>query len=99
MNSDQPLKGHSPVLNPQPRTPNPDQALEEYSADAMRFALALAGDSNEDANFEHTVANAAILKLTTELAFIEKSLASVGEMRTGPIELFVDRVFENEINR
>ena len=55
------------------------QALEEYSADAMRFALALAGDSNEDANFEHTVANAAILKLTTELAFIEKTLSSLGE--------------------
>jgi hypothetical protein len=27
----------------------------------MRFALALAGDSNEDANFEDEVANAAIL--------------------------------------
>jgi len=34
------------------------EAIGEYSADAMRFALALAGDSNEDANFEHEVANA-----------------------------------------
>eukprot|EP00283_Hemiselmis_rufescens_P008667 CAMPEP_0173420554 /NCGR_PEP_ID=MMETSP1357-20121228/1978_1 /TAXON_ID=77926 /ORGANISM="Hemiselmis rufescens, Strain PCC563" /LENGTH=1085 /DNA_ID=CAMNT_0014383351 /DNA_START=39 /DNA_END=3296 /DNA_ORIENTATION=+ len=75
------------------------QALEEYSADAMRFALALAGDSNEDANFEHTVANAAILKLTNELQFIKTTLEAQGGMRTGPLELFVDRVFENEINR
>jgi leucyl-tRNA synthetase len=65
----------------------------------MRFALALSGDSNEDANFEHAVANAAILKLTNELQFIEKSLASIGEMRTGELTLFVDKVFENEINR
>ena len=48
------------------------QALQEYSADGMRFALALSGDGNEDANFEHDVANAAILKLTNELAFVEK---------------------------
>lgn len=45
------------------------------------------------------MANAAILKLTTELAFIEKTLASLDDLRTGPVELFVDRVFENEINR
>jgi len=75
------------------------QALEEYSADAMRFALACAGDSNEDANFEHAVANAAILKLTNELAFIEKTLGALGELRTGAIELFVDVMFDNEINR
>jgi len=75
------------------------QAIEEYSADGMRFALALSGDGNEDANFEHDVANAAILKLTNELAFVEKSLAEADTMRTGPLELFVDRVFDNEINR
>ena len=75
------------------------QALQEYSADGMRFALALSGDGNEDANFEHDVANAAILKLTNELAFVEKSLADMGSMRTGPLELFVDKIFDNEINR
>lgn len=65
----------------------------------MRFALALSGDSNEDANFEHAVANAAILKLTNELQFIEKSVASVSEMRSGAMTLFVDKAFENEIHR
>ena len=75
------------------------QATYEYSADGMRFALALAGDGNEDANFEHDVANAAILKLTNELAFIEKSIADFANMRAGPYTLFVDKIFENEINR
>jgi len=75
------------------------QAIGEYSADGMRFALALSGDGNEDANFEHDVANAAILKLTNELAFIEKTLSDFDNMRSGPLELFVDQNFDNEINR
>jgi leucyl-tRNA synthetase len=45
--------------------------VSQYSADAMRFALALSGDSNEDANFEHSIANAAILKLTSEVSYAE----------------------------
>jgi leucyl-tRNA synthetase len=75
------------------------QAVAEYSADGMRFALALSGDGNEDANFEHDVANAAILKLTNELAFVEKSLGELDKMRSGALELMVDKIFDNEINR
>ena len=45
--------------------------MSQYGADAMRFALALSGDSNEDANFEHSIANAAILKLTSEVSYAE----------------------------
>ncbi|EKX38613.1 leucyl-tRNA synthetase, PPC-targeted [Guillardia theta CCMP2712] len=75
------------------------QAIGEYSADGMRFALALAGDGNEDANFEHDVANAAILKLTNELQFVEKSLTELDKMRTGELDLFIDKNFDNEINR
>ena len=41
-----------------------EQAIQEYSADAMRLALADAGDALDDANFEHTTANGAILRLT-----------------------------------
>eukprot|EP00967_Tisochrysis_lutea_P124111 scaffold207238_cov20-Tisochrysis_lutea.AAC.3 len=37
------------------------QAVEEFSADATRWALADAGDGMDDANFETTIANAAIL--------------------------------------
>lgn len=34
-----------------------------YGVDTTRFAIADAGDSLDDANFDETVANAAILKL------------------------------------
>ena len=55
--------------------PPPLQAVGEYSADCMRWALADAGDSMDDANFETTTANAAILRLTKELAWIDEVLA------------------------
>jgi len=41
----------------------------------MRWALADAGDGMDDANFETTTANAAILRLTKELAWIEEMLS------------------------
>ena len=80
------------------------EAIHEYSADAMRFALALAGDSNEDANFEHEVANAAILKLTTELQLIEKMLPLLQPdahiLRGGAQdEELLDRLFTNDMAR
>ncbi len=31
--------------------------------------------------------------------FVEKSLASAGEMRDGPPALFVDKIFDNEARR
>ena len=40
--------------------------MQEYGVDATRLALADAGDSLLDANFEATTANACILKLTKE---------------------------------
>lgn len=36
------------------------ECVEEFSADATRFALADAGDSLEDANFDRSVANQGI---------------------------------------
>lgn len=51
------------------------QAIAEYSADAMRWALADAGDGMDDANFETTTANAAILRITKELAWMEEQLS------------------------
>jgi leucyl-tRNA synthetase len=50
------------------------QAIAEYSSDAMRWALADAGDGMDDANFETSTANAAILRLTKELAWMEEML-------------------------
>ncbi|GAX85489.1 hypothetical protein CEUSTIGMA_g12905.t1 [Chlamydomonas eustigma] len=57
-------------------------AVQEYSADCMRWSLADSGDSMDDANFETATANAAILRLTKELAWIEEVLAP----GTGKIE-------------
>lgn len=41
----------------------------------MRWALADAGDGMDDANFETSTANAAILRLTKELTWIEECLS------------------------
>lgn len=40
----------------------------------MRWALADAGDGMDDANFETSTANAAILRLTKELSWMEEML-------------------------
>lgn len=45
-------------------------AVDEWGADATRFALADAGDSVEDANFLKDTANMAILRLYNEIALL-----------------------------
>jgi leucyl-tRNA synthetase len=48
----------------------------------MRWALADAGDGLDDANFETSTANAAILRITKELTWVEEHLApDAGERR------------------
>lgn len=74
------------------------QAVMEYSADAMRVALADAGDALDDANYEHPTANGAILRLTKELTWIQEVLDAADSMRDEPPTGFLDRAFENEIN-
>jgi hypothetical protein len=49
----------------------------------MRWALADAGDGMDDANFETTTANAAILRLSKELAWFEEVLGPAGGERGG----------------
>ncbi|KAI7849907.1 leucyl-tRNA synthetase [Circinella umbellata] len=73
-------------------------AVEKYGADAARFALADAGDSVEDANFEDSTANAAILRLFTLLEWCEEQIAKVDSLRTGEYS-FYDKVFINELNK
>ena len=75
-----------------------EEAVREYSADAMRIAMADAGDTMDDANFDYKVANSAILRLTKELAWVEEVLAALPGMRTGQA-LFADKAFSNEMNR
>ena len=76
-------------------------AIEEYSADAMRFALADAGDGIEDANFVHDTANAAILRFTKELEWIEsiREASAQGKLRAADSSAtFADKVFANAID-
>jgi leucyl-tRNA synthetase len=46
------------------------EAIEEFGVDATRFAMADAGDSMEDANFDRAVANKAIIDLFNEEEWI-----------------------------
>ena len=45
------------------------EAVQEYTADGMRLALADAGDGMEDANFVHGTADKGILRLTKVCPF------------------------------
>ncbi|KAI7825735.1 leucine-tRNA ligase [Gamsiella multidivaricata] len=74
------------------------EAAEKYGADATRLALADAGDSGEDANFEDGTANAAILKLHTLMEWIQETLATKDQLRTGEYN-FYDLVFESQMNK
>ena len=76
------------------------ECVQEYSADATRFALADAGDSLEDANFDRSVANQAVTYLFCEEEWIRAVVleAQQGRLRDGGAELlFMDRVFANEV--
>ena len=76
-------------------------AVLEYGADAVRVALADAGDGMDDANFEESTANAAILRLTRELAWFEelKGAEAAALLRAADSPLvFADRVFGVEMD-
>lgn len=58
--------------------------VEKYSADGMRFSLADAGDSLEDANFAEDTAFNIILRLFAQkdwIKVIHSCLKEVGEKR------------------
>jgi len=74
------------------------EGIERYSSDGVRFAMADAGDTVEDANFALKTADDAVLKLTTFLSFVEDCLGLIKDMRSGPITEFADRVFAAQIN-
>lgn len=68
-------------------------SIDKFGCDATRIALASAGDSLDDANFEEKEANSLILKLTTLLDWIFEPQ----EFRTGEFTRF-DHIFINEMN-
>jgi leucyl-tRNA synthetase len=75
------------------------ECVESFTADATRFALADAGDSMEDANFDKAVANQAISYLFVEEDWIRSIIndAKSGSLRTGEM-LFMDRCLNNELD-
>lgn len=76
--------------------------LNEYGSDATRIALADAGDTLDDANFERTVANSAILKLYVLedwiKANLQKHIPEGFDYSTKEQYDSFDLIFENEIN-
>lgn len=74
------------------------QAIDKFSADGMRLALADAGDTVEDANFVETMADAGILRLYTWVEWVKEMIANHDNLRTGPADTFNDRVFASEMN-
>ncbi|XP_056140550.1 leucine--tRNA ligase, cytoplasmic-like [Lampris incognitus] len=74
------------------------QAIDKFSADGMRLALADAGDTVEDANFVETMADAGILRLYTWVEWVKEMIANQNNLRTGSADTFNDRVFASEMN-
>lgn len=75
-----------------------EQIVEKFGADASRVALADAGDSVEDANFDEANANAAILRFYNLKEWAQEVIQDIDSLRTGPIENFFDVAFENDMN-
>lgn len=74
------------------------QAIEKFSADGMRLALADAGDTVEDANFVEAMADAGVLRLYTWVEWVKEMVANQDSLRSGPASTFNDRVFASEMN-
>ena len=64
--------------------------MARYTADGVRLALAEAGDGLEDANFETSLADSVVLKLTAEEDWLKEQLAeeAKGNLRTGGPETY-----------
>lgn len=75
-----------------------EQVIKKFGADCARIALADAGDTFEDANFEEKNANASILRVYNLKDWMEEILKSQNKLRTGEKNSFFDKAFENEIN-
>lgn len=77
------------------------QAVNRFSADGTRLALADAGDTLEDANFVFEMADGGLLRLYSQLEWVKEMIGTKDTMRNdAPANYtYQDRVFENEMNR
>ncbi|KAL5966517.1 Leucine--tRNA ligase cytoplasmic [Taenia solium] len=79
-------------------------AIDKYSADGLRLALADAGDTLEDANMEESMAEAGLLRLYSLYEWITTNIQALKNptaagFRTGALNLHADKVFENDLRR
>lgn len=74
------------------------QLVSKYGADASRIALADAGDSISDANFDEDVADNSILRMFTIREWCEEMVRDKASLRTGEFNSYQDKFFENEMN-
>jgi leucyl-tRNA synthetase len=77
------------------------QAIQRFSADGTRLALADAGDGLEDANFVVSMADAGILRLYTLLEWTKEILSMKPSMRNDDRDkwTYQDLIFNNEMNK
>lgn len=74
------------------------EAIDKFSADGMRLALADAGDSVEDANFAVSSAEGGILRLYNLVEWVKEMLSTDANLRDDCRQNFHDRVFISEMN-
>jgi len=76
------------------------EAIDKFSADGMRLALADSGDGIEDANYVINVAEAGILRLYTFIEWVKEMLSPENtNLRNDDNFGFHDKVFQNEMNK
>lgn len=73
-------------------------AMSRFTSDGVRFALADAADTVEDANFSVKTADEAILKLWTLVDFVGEGIENIDAMVTGPLSRFFDRAFVSQLS-
>jgi leucyl-tRNA synthetase family protein len=66
---------------------------QSWTADTVRYALAAAGDTLSDANFESDVANGAIILLQNELDWADKMTSPETDLREGDDLTLQDKLF------
>ena len=72
--------------------------IRKYGADASRIALADAGDTMADANFEEDVADNSILRMYNAREWCEEMIRDADKLRTGELNAYQDSLFDNDMN-
>ena len=74
------------------------ETADKYGADPTRFACADAGDSLDDANFDRSIADSAVVSLVKEENWINEILKETN-LRSGGEMNIMDKILLNETNR